>query len=246
MIDKEKFERAKEKVIGLQRARNGIGTLKEKTVHAVLKNYYEEDTDKQEIPIDTFVADIYNGRDIIEIQTAQFNRMREKLSSFLPAYEVTIVHPIPRFKYLVWIDKETGEYSPKRKSPITGNPYFIFPELYKVKPYLLHDNLHIKVVMMDMEELRFENKSPKRRRKSAGKYDRLPLEMVEEIAIDQREDYMQFVPYSLGNEFTSNDFAGEAHIHRSLAQVTLNILHYVETVEKTGKRGNSILYRVKE
>lgn len=246
MIDKEKFERAKEKVIGLQRVRNGIGTLQEKTIHAVLKNYYEEDSDKQEIPIDTFVADIYNGREIIEIQTTQFNRMREKLLSFLPAYEVTIVHPVPRFKYLVWIDKDTGEYSSRRKSPVTGNPYFIFPELYKIKPYLLSDNLHIKVVMMDMEELRFLNKSPKRRKKSAGKYDRLPLAMVEEISIDQREDYMQFVPYSLGQEFTSAEFAREAHINRSLAQVTLNILHYVGTVEKVGKRGNSILYQVKE
>lgn len=246
MIDKEKFERAKDKVIGINRARNGIGTLQEKTIHAVLKNYYEEDSDKQEIPIDTFVADIYNGKEIIEIQTAQFNRMREKLLSFLPAYEVTIVHPVPRFKYLVWIDRETGEYSSKRKSPVTGNPYFIFPELYKIKQYLLDDNLHIKVVMMDMEELRFINKSPKRRKKSAGKYDRLPLAMVEEISIDQREDYMQFVPYSLGNEFTSLEFAREAHINRSLAQVTLNILHHVGTVEKLGKRGNSILYQVKE
>ena len=246
MIDKEKFNRVKEKVVGLQRARCGIGTLQEKTIHAVLKNYYEEDPDKQEIPIDNFVADIYNGREIIEIQTAQFNRIREKLCRFLPAYEVTIVHPIPRYKYLIWIDKETGEYSPKRKSPVTGTPYFIFPELYKIKPYLLDNNLRIKVVMMDMEELRFENKSPRRRKKSAGKYDRLPLDMVNEISIEQREDYMQFVPYSLENEFTSREFAGEAHISMSLAQVTLNILHYVGTVEKIGKRGNSILYQVKE
>lgn len=246
MIDKERFDRAKEKVIGLQRERNGIGTLKEKTIHAVLKNYYEEDSDKQEIPIDTFVADIYNGRQIIEIQTAQFNRMREKLTGFLPSYEVTIVHPIPRYKYLVWIDKDTGEYSQRRKSPVTGNPYYIFPELYKIKPYLLDDNLHIRVVMMDMEELRFINKSPKRRKKSAGKYDRLPLEMVEEVIIDCREDYMQFVPYSLEGEFTSLEFAKEAHISRALAQTVLNILHHVGTVEKTGKRGNSILYQVKE
>ena len=37
------------------------GTL-EKTVHAVLKNYYAPDEDMHEIPIENFVADIFDGR----------------------------------------------------------------------------------------------------------------------------------------------------------------------------------------
>ena len=36
--------------------RQGIGTLSEKTVHAVMKNYYAPDTDMHEIPIENFVA----------------------------------------------------------------------------------------------------------------------------------------------------------------------------------------------
>lgn len=245
MIDKDKFYRAKEKIIGIKRERHGIGTLREKTVHAVLKNYYEEDEDRQEIPIDNFVADIYNGSEIIEIQTAQFNRMGEKLKCFLKKYKVTVVYPVPHRKYLVWIDGETGEYTPKRKSPVTGNPYFIFPELYKIKPYLLDENLHFKVVLLDMEEFHLLNKSPKRRKKSAGKYDRLPIDMVEEVTIDRKEDYIQFIPYSLGDEFTSKEFAKEAHITISLAQVTLNILYHVGAVDKIGKSGNAIIYQVK-
>ena len=39
-IDTERFERARGRVIGIERQRLGIGTLSEKTVHAVLKNYY--------------------------------------------------------------------------------------------------------------------------------------------------------------------------------------------------------------
>lgn len=245
MVDKDKFARAREKIIGINRERHGIGTLQEKTIHAVLKNYYEEDEDKQEIPIESFVADIYNGREIIEIQTAQFNRMRNKLTCFLKSYDVTVVYPVPHCKYLVWIDGDTGEYAPRRKSPVTGNAYFIFPELYKIKQYLLDERLHIRVVLMDMEEFRLLNKSPKRRKKSAGRYDRLPLEMVDEVIIERPEDYMQFVPDSLGSEFTSRDFSREAHIHISLAQVALNILHHVGAVEKVGKKGNSIIYERK-
>ena len=48
--------------------RQGIGTLSEKTVHAVMKNYYAPDTDMHEIPIENFVADIYTGQEIIARQ----------------------------------------------------------------------------------------------------------------------------------------------------------------------------------
>lgn len=116
-IDEKRFETAKNKIIGIERQRQGIGTLSEKTVHAVLKHYYAPDEDMHEIPIENFVADIYTGSEIIEIQTRSFNAMRKKLEVFLPLYPVTIVYPIPHIKWLSWIDETTGEVSPKRKSP---------------------------------------------------------------------------------------------------------------------------------
>ena len=108
--------------------RRGIGTLSEKTVHAVMKNYYTPDTDMHEIPIKKiFVArHLHIGQEIIEIQTRAFNKMRRKLDAFLPLYPVTIVYPIPHIKWLSWINEETRETSPKRKSPKTGNPYGIY------------------------------------------------------------------------------------------------------------------------
>ncbi|MDE7114562.1 MAG: hypothetical protein K2O57_10370, partial [Acetatifactor sp.] len=106
MPDQRAFQAAKDKIIGVDRQRLGIGTLSEKTVHAILKNFYESDEDHQEIPIDNYVADIYHDGEIIEIQTRQFNKMRNKLSAFLPLYPVTIVYPIPREKWVIWIDQE--------------------------------------------------------------------------------------------------------------------------------------------
>ena len=63
-----RFTAAKERIIGKNRERNGIGTLSEKTVHAVLKNYYAPDETQHEIPVEGCVADIFNGKEIIEIQ----------------------------------------------------------------------------------------------------------------------------------------------------------------------------------
>lgn len=245
MPDREAFEAAKKKVIGVDRQRPGIGTLSEKSVHAILKNYYEPDEDKQEIPIEKYVADIYSDGEIIEIQTRQFNKMRDKLSIFLPLYPVTIVYPIPREKWVIWIDEESGELSKKRKSPAKGNPYLAFIELYRIKMFLKDPNLRIKLVLMDMEEYRLLNGWNTNKKKGSTRYDRIPTELVEEVDITCPEDYMQFVPFDLPDRFTTKDFAKAAHIPIALSQTVVNILHYMGTVTRIGKSGNSYLYEVK-
>ena len=175
-----RFEQARNKIIGVDRQRLGIGTLSEKTVHAILKNYYEPDEDKQEIPIENYVADIYADGQIIEIQTRNFNVMRDKLKAFLPLYPVTIVYPIPREKWLIWIDEESGELSTRRKSPKKGNPYMIFPELYKIKMFLREENLRIRPVLLDMEEYRLLNGWSRDKKKGSSRFDRIPMALVEE------------------------------------------------------------------
>lgn len=244
MQSQERFEEAKNKIIGVDRQRFGIGTLSEKTVHAILKNFYEPDEDKQEIPIANYVADIYSQGEIIEIQTRQFNKLRNKLDAFLPLYPVTIVYPIPRVKWLIWIDEESGELSAKRKSPKKGNTYMIFPELYKIKMYLKDKNLRIKSVLLDMEEYRLLNGWSRDKKKGSSRYDRIPTQLVEEVDITCMQDYMQFIPYDLPEQFTTKDFAKAAHITVSLSQVVINILHYMNVVERVGKQGKAFLYEV--
>ena len=107
--DKQLFHAACEKVMRQQCLQKGIGTLSEKTVHAVLKNFYEPDPSHQEIPIENYVADILRDNEIIEIQTRSLNAMRRKLDCFLSHYPVTIVHPIIHTKWICWIDEQTGE-----------------------------------------------------------------------------------------------------------------------------------------
>lgn len=240
------FEWAKEQVIGRERQRLGIGTLSEKTVHAILKHYYAPNEDMHEIPIENYVADIYTGTEIIEIQTGQFNRMREKLDTFLKEYPVTIVYPIPRQKWLIWIDEENGELSKPHKSPAKGTPYQAFKELYKIKMFLKNPNLRLKFALIDMEEYRLLNGWSTDKKKGSCRYDRVPSRLADEVSIENVRDYLQFIPYELQEPFTSEQFAKAAHIRRPLAQTALNILTYVECVERVGKAGSSYLYSVRE
>lgn len=244
MPNHQAFEAAKNKIIGIDRKRPGIGTLSEKTVHAILKNYLQPDEDHQEIPIEGFVADIYNDGEIIEIQTRQFDKMRNKLKAFLPLYPVTIVYPIPREKWLIWIDEESGELSNPRKSPLKGTPYTVFPELYKIKMFLKDPNLRLKLMLMDMEEYKLLNGWSKDKKKGSSRYDRIPIQLVEEVEINCIEDYMQFVPYELEDAFTAKEFGKAAHIPAKLAGMVVNILHHMGTIERIGKRGNAYLYKV--
>lgn len=245
-IDEVRFEQAKNKIIGVNRKRQGIGTLSEKTVHAVLKNYYAPDTDMHEIPIEGFVADIYTGSEIIEIQTRSFNAMRRKLEAFLPIYPVTIVYPIPHIKWLSWIDEQTGETSPMRKSPKKGNASQAFMELYKIRPFLTDSNLKFRFALIDMEEYRLLNGWSRDKKKGSDRYDRIPCKFVEEVCINRREDYMQFIPYDIKEPFTTKEFAQCAKIPVRLAQTMLLILSDLSIVERTGKQGRSYLYHIKE
>ena len=62
---------------------NKIGTYKERTLHAVLKKFFEPDESKHEIKYKGYIADIINDNGISEIQTTAFHKMRKKLECFL-------------------------------------------------------------------------------------------------------------------------------------------------------------------
>lgn len=245
-MNEKEFEEARKKIVGADRARIGIGTLQEKTVHAVLKHFYAPDDTMHEIPIGSYVADIYNGREIIEIQNGNFYKIRAKLSAFLAEYPVTVVYPIPHYKWLIWIDEETGELSKRRKSTVTGSAYLAFAELYRIKEYLKYENLHFRFPLLDMEEYRLLNGWSKDRKKGSCRYDRFPTALFDEVCIDRREDYLQFLPYELPEEFTSGDLAKCAKISKRTAGVVMNILTFLEITEQIGKKGRSYLYKVND
>lgn len=241
-MDKQLFDNICDEVIDQKQGMNGIGTLSEKTVHSVLKNYFSPDQINHEIKVGGFVADICTGNEIVEIQTRQFYKLRRKLHAFLAFAPVTIVHPIPKVKWLRWVNPQSGEISPPRKSPKLGTPYSIFPELYQIKDFLLDPNLRFNIVMINLEEYRFLDGWSRDKKKGSTRCDRIPTELVEEIFISGKDDYALLIPEALGEEFTSKDFKKASGLSLSAAQTALNVLHYVGAVERIGKQGNTYIY----
>lgn len=244
--DYEAFVNAKDKIIGKAHNNKGIGTLSEKTLHAVLKLYYEPDEDKHEVAMSGYYADIYNDKGIIEIQTRQLNKLRDKLSVFLQDYHVTVVYPLPFNKWLSWVNPDNGEVQGRRKSPRHFTEYDAFYELYKIKSYLKNPNLSINLVLMDMEEYKLLNGWSYDKKRGSTRYDRVPVGIRRIVKFDMIEDYMQLVPADLKEDFTVKDFAMAAGVSVEASRYTLNILNYLEIVKRTGRVKNGYVYNVTE
>lgn len=245
-VEQERFERAKIAVLLKQNSQHGFGTLKEKTVHQIMKLYYAPNEDYHEVPVNGYIADIYTGKEIIEIQNGNFNKMRDKLKAFLPEYDVTIVYPIPHNRWLLWLDEESGEISSKRKSPRIGSGYTAFSELYKIKSFLNDPHLHFRFPLLDMEEYRLLNGWSKDKKRGSSRYDRVPIAFYDEVIIDSVRDYLQFIPYDLNENFTNIEFAKKAHIHKDDSATVLLILYSLGILNRVGKKGNAFIYSIAE
>lgn len=221
---------------------NGIGTYQEKTLHKIVKNFYESDINKQEVKINGYVADIYNGNEIIEIQTRAFNKLVPKLKCFLEEYKVTVVYPIPYEKYVCWLDSG-GAVTSERKSPKKGTIYDSIKELYKIKWFLNNPNLKITLLFINLKEYRNLDGYSKDKKRGSTRFDRVPSELIDEVVIN---DFKMFIPFNEEDEFSSKDFAKECHKPLPLIQTLLTILQYIEVVKVIRKEGKLNIYKIKK
>ena len=223
-----------------------IGTRSEKMLHSVLKYYLEPCDDFHEVAVGSYVADILRDGCIIEIQTRAFDRLRRKLAAFLKEHPVTVVLPIAKTKWYYVTDSESGEVSPKKKSPRHGSVYDAFKELYKIKMLLDSENLYFHFILLNITEYRRTVKRSRRNHKGVELVERIPNAIEEEIFLDSKADFGKLIPEGLPTPFTSKDFAKAIKRPRSVAQTALNVLSAVGAVEHIGKDKNSYLYKIND
>ncbi len=234
-MDKDRFEEIINQNIN-QKLIKGIGTYQEKTLHKIIKNYYDDNPNNQEVKVDSFICDIVHNDEIIEIQTRSFDKLRNKLDTLLLNHKVKIVYPIPYIKYLSWIDN--GEIKSERKSPKKGSIYDIAKELYKIKTYLDNPNLKIIILLINLTEYRNLDGYSKDKKKGSSRYDRVPNELIDEIEIN---DYRIFIPFD--GEFTSADYSKATKENLSRSQTMLTILKYLNLIEVVRKEKRFNVYK---
>lgn len=220
-----------------------IGVMKEKPLHAILKWWLDDNPAHHEVTLPCGkVADIYDGTAVTEVQTGSFSPLRKKLEVLLPDYPVTVVHPVVRRKYLAWIDPETGETTPARKSPRVGSFTDGGKELVYLLPLLSHPNLTVKLVLIDAEERRLADGWGNGGKRGSHRAVLLPLSVEDTLTLRGPADYAAIIPVGLPATFTAQQFGKAAKMQGRNLWGTLKVLTDRGVIARVGKDGNAWVY----
>lgn len=244
LFQPEQFSEICEKTARLPRQRNTIGTLSEKTLHAVLKQYYEPLADMHEMKIGGYIADIINEDGVLEIQTGSFTGLKKKLECFLPVTNVTIICPVVHHKWINWLEPETGEIVSKRKSPKAGLASDACYQLCSILPYLTNPKLTVCLTLVDVEEYRALDGWSKSRKRGSHRVDQIPVKLVGEVLLHSRKDYLRLLPELPDGPFTAVSLASVLNRSVKRTRPLITVLETVGAVRRAGKEGRRILYEL--
>ena len=223
--------------------RYNIGTYKEKKLHIILKKYFEEDPQYHEVKVNGFIADVCRDGGIVEIETSGFSGLGPKLEAYLPEYRVTLVHPLAAKKYVSWIDPETSEISPRKKSPKKETVYDTLFELVRILPYVNHVNLTIAAPLLEIDEYRMLDGWSRDRKRGSNRYERVPVDLIDIVTLQTDEDFRSCIPELLGETFTAKEFCKAAKVNERIGRGVMKVLETRGVLTKTGeKQGRSQLW----
>ncbi len=237
--DKLRFEECRRNVTLNPARRDGIGRLGERTLHQILKYYFEPDDSFHEVKVGRYVADICKGENITEIQTRAFRSLRSKLKAYSGKYRVNVVFPIAVKKYLSWVSPETGEIISRRRSPKKGQPWDMLYELYALRQDMPLDGVKFTLILCEMEDFKLLCGYGEDKKKRAPRFERIPTELVDVIILETAADYGKLIPPVLGESFTATEFAKAAKMTRRTAGyaiqtlVSLGVIEHISTKKRT-------------
>ena len=222
---------------------NNIGTLSEKSIHRGLKDILEPDKQYHEVQVGYYIADIKKDNDIFEIQTQNFKKLLPKLDYYINNnYNVTVVYPIIHRKLIQWVDPESLEVLDSRKSSKIGVIQDCFKELYWIIDYIAKEEIKFKIVLINANEYKYLDGYGQSQKIRATKIDKLATSIEKVIDIKSIGDLKVFVPDTLKNPWTSQDFIKAAKCNKRWASSGLKMLRDYNIIQFIGKRGNAFLY----
>ena len=221
-------------------ADRGLGTLNEKRIHSVLKNYFSNEYD-QEAKIGSFYADIVTENGIYEIQTGNFGKLNKKLEVMLSVCHVTVVYPYEKRTRVISADDRSGELLREGRFRYNNSLTDFLLELYRIKSFLTNPNLTICIAELDVERVNYISAKTGKRRKR-GAFTKTPLALRREIYLEKPSDYLTLLPECIPEEFTVKEL--QKYTKTTDAKLLLEILLYVGAADKIGKKGNAEIYSI--
>ena len=221
---------------------NHIGTLRERSLHAAVKDWYARPGDHSEASVDGYIIDLIRGDLLIEIQTRGFAPLKRKLERLTLQHSVRLVHPIGHEKWIVRVEADGETLIGRRKSPKRGRPEDVFDHLVSFPELVNRDTFVLEVLMIQEEEVRCHDGKGTWRHREWRRTDRRLLEVVDKRRLDAPEDFRAFLPDDLARPFVNRDLMQAADLPLRLAGKLTYCLRKMGVLEVVGKRGNAQLF----
>lgn len=220
-----------------------IGSLNEKPLHAALKQWYRQEGDLVEAPVEGFVVDLVRDGILIEIQTRGFAAMRRKFDRLLDTHLIRLVHPVAAEKWIVKVDGDGRQVS-RRRSPKRGIAADVCQELVSFPSLLSHPNFTLEIALVAEEEVRRPDAKKGWRRGGFVIEERRLVDVLETVELDSPEELLGLLPDGLPDPFTTADLADRLGRSRHLAQEVAYCLRVSGAVDTVGRDKRGILYRL--
>lgn len=225
-----------------------IGTLREKTMHKILKYYVEPDNSFHEVKVKNYIADIKKGNDIIEIQTQNYRSAIPKYREYLSeeSQTLTVVYPLAAVRNLGWIEKDTGRTSKLTRSPKYNEIYEFYNEIYWIKDFINNERFRLKIILLEVTEIKYRDGWGKHKKNNATKIDRIPVSVIGEVDFNKKEDYIKFIPPALveQGDFLSSELAKCSSKKGLAISSFLNTAREIGLITRIGKKGNAFIYKI--
>jgi hypothetical protein len=219
-----------------------IGIINESSLHRTLKFKYTGSRGQIEAEAGNYVTDgINNAGEYIEVQTGSFAPLRKKVKYLAAGGKVHIIHPVALTKKIELFD-EDGSFIHCRKSPLKGSFWNIFDALLHAPDVPLIKGVTIEVALIDIIEKRIKDGKGARRRKGISIIDRELAAWHERILLKKPSDFLRFIPFKKGEEFTSLLLSERAGINTDMARKALYVLTKMKIIKRKGKNKNSWIY----
>lgn len=248
MLEKESFKRAIE-TYERGNTDTKIGVLNEKMLHSVIKDCIADSQEECEVKISgKNIADVLKGDTVYEIQTESLFPVRKKLEFYFSKtdYNVNVVFPVAREKYVCWSDPESGELSGMHKSPKKRTLIDYTDTLIYLTEYIGDPRLTLTVLYISECEYRnLDGKRSKDKKRGSTRIDRCPIELFEVEELKAKEDYRFLLPST--ETFTVKSYAKEKKLtSRRRISYAIKMMLALGMISICGKEGRATLYRAEE
>lgn len=218
-----------------------IGTLREGSLHAQLKDWYSRPGDLVEHPVDGYVIDIVRSETLIEIQTGGFAPLKRKLERLLDDHPVRLVVPVPLTRRIVRLSPG-GEILSARRSPKRGRPQDVFARLVSLPALLARPGFELEVLLTHEDEYRRHESGRAFRRHGWVVAGRALVSVEERVLLATPDDAAALLP-DLDDPFDTAELARAGGWNRRLAQQMTYCLRAMDALRTDGHRGRAVLYR---